>query len=157
MKLGFYFLPIPLTFNSHLRRNVYNKSSMDLRNYFRLIPLIFNSYLRGKVEHKSPMDLRFYFLFNTFKHIPYFQFLSFSDPIPYYIFKKEYRQSIIYRFRLYFLLFPLTFNTYLNRNKHNKSSLDLRLYFLKVLRCLTYLKRNIDNKRLYFLLFPSIC
>jgi len=35
--------------------------------------------------------------------------------------------------RVYFLLFPQTFNAYIRRNIDNKSSMDLMVYFLEPL------------------------
>ena len=56
MDLRLYFLLIPFTFDTYLKRNMNNKSSMDLRLYFLLIPPILMSYLRGNIDNRSAMD-----------------------------------------------------------------------------------------------------
>ena len=80
-----YVLIVPLAFNRYLKRNVDNKSSMDLRVYFLcislgfssvckkgykqsvlyeypgLFPLALNIYPRN-IDNKSSMDLLVYFL-----------------------------------------------------------------------------------------------
>ena len=49
--------------------------------------------------------------------------------------------------RLYVLLIPLTFNTYLRRNKNNEPSMAFRFYFLLIpLTFNLYLRKNIDHK-----------
>ena len=62
MALRFYFLLIPLTFNSYLRKNIDNKSFMDLSVYFRLFPWDIKIYLSRNIYNKSSMNLLVYFL-----------------------------------------------------------------------------------------------
>ena len=51
--------------------------------------------------------------------------------------------------RLYVLLIPLTFNTYLRRNKNNEPSMAFRFYFLLIpLTFNSYLRKNIDYEPL---------
>ena len=44
-----------------LRRDINNKSFMDLRAYFLLFPSAFNRYLSRDINNKSFIDLKAYF------------------------------------------------------------------------------------------------
>ena len=53
--MGFrvYFFKFPEAFNRDLRRNIDNKSSMDLRIDFLLFPQAFDKYQRRNINNKS--------------------------------------------------------------------------------------------------------
>ena len=57
-------------FKRYPRRNIDNKSSVDLKVYFLLLPQAFERYLRRNIDNKSSMDPNVYFLLfpQTFKH-----------------------------------------------------------------------------------------
>ena len=56
MNVLFYFL------KQYLRRDIDNKSSMDLRVYFLLFPSALKKDLRRNIDNKSSMDVVVYLL-----------------------------------------------------------------------------------------------